>query len=473
MIDGLPDRIGPHRIDGVLGRGASGVVYRGYDEALDRPVAVKLLTDDLDPEARQRFEIEAKAAARIVHPNVVQVFGAGTHEDDAYITLELVEGVPLSAVLDAKETLSWGAAIDVALQVAEGLAAAEACGVLHRDIKPHNLLVTDSGLVKIADFGLAKILDAPSSLTESGTTLGTPHYMSPEQGQGKARDARSDQYALGATLYHLLTGAPPFDADTAVATIFLHASEAVPPLCERAPECPAALAEIVERMLAKAPEDRFEDFDQLLDALSALSADEPADLAQIVAAAAVPQPEPMPVARSGARDRVALVAMAVLAIAVIAAATHSAESRTSEVAPRRPIAAPAIPVSTFDPQRDPFDPPPEPPVAEKPKKAEKKRSTPKGAFARNVQNLTRGGSTAVRAARSLAEQNDQRATPALIRALASNDARVAKAAAEALGELGDIRAIEPLAKAATESRSEDVRAAAEAARQRLWHVEER
>ncbi len=469
MARPLPHSIGSYRVDGLLGRGASGVVYRAWDEALERAVAIKVLTD-LDPEARGRFTIEAKAAARIIHPNVVQVHGVGTHEDDAFITQELVDGHPLSTILDADRTLGADAAIDVAIQVAEGLAAAEAVGVLHRDVKPHNLLVTHDGLVKIADFGLAKILDAPSSYTADGTTLGTPHYMSPEQGQGKALDARSDQYALGASLYHLLTGAPPFDADTAVATIFLHTNEPLPPIASRAPDCPPGLAAIVERMLAKDPEDRFDSFAALVDALTALESDHEGHLAALVADAVKDEAPATPRVTNRARlERFALAATAVVAVGVIAAATKPA--RTLEKSGAAPIAAPAveIPVVDVDDARDPFAPKPTPGIAAAQPPPPPRRATTVRGYLRE---LKRGGPRAVKAARALGEQSDQRATLPLITALERGDTEVAVAAAHALGRLGDIRAIEPLAKASKSAPSTEVRSAAAAAHKRLWHVEE-
>ncbi len=263
-----PEQIDGYRIDGVLGRGSTAVVLRAHDVELDRPLALKLLFADLDDDARARFALEARAASRLTHPNVVQVFAAGDYGGRAYLAQELVDGLPLSAILELRGALSPEATADLGLQIAEALAAAERAGVLHRDIKPDNILIDDDGRAKLADFGLARILAAPSRLTSDGTTLGTPHYMSPEQGAGEPLDARSDQYALGATLYHLLAGAPPFDAEQAL-TILLHHREApLPPLTE----CPARLASIVEKMLAKAPDDRFASFDEVIEALGSIEA---------------------------------------------------------------------------------------------------------------------------------------------------------------------------------------------------------
>lgn len=271
-VDSWPEHIDGYRIDGVMGRGSTAVVLRAHDLELDRPLALKLLFADLDDDARARFALEARAASRLAHPNVVQVFAAGAYDGRAYLAQELVDGLPLSAMLEVRGHLSPEATVELGLQVAHALWAAEQAGVIHRDIKPDNILVDDEGHAKLADFGLARILAAPSRLTSDGTTLGTPHYMSPEQGEGAALDARSDQYALGATLYHLLTGAPPFDAEQAVTLLLMHRERRLPPLTERAPDCPPRLASIVEKMLAKQPAERFETFEHVIEALDSVAA---------------------------------------------------------------------------------------------------------------------------------------------------------------------------------------------------------
>lgn len=270
-----PEHIDGYRIDGVMGRGSTAVVLRAHDVDLDRPLALKLLFADLDDDARARFALEARAASRLAHPNVVQVFAAGAYDGRAYLAQELVDGLPLSAMLEVRGALSPEATVELGLQIARALAAAEDAGVLHRDIKPDNILVDDEGHAKLADFGLARILAAPSRLTSDGTTLGTPHYMSPEQGAGLPLDARSDQYALGATLYHLLAGAPPFDAEHALAILLLHRDAPPPPL----DGCPRRLASIVEKMLAKSPDERFAGFPAVIDALESVEAmpDQPVD----------------------------------------------------------------------------------------------------------------------------------------------------------------------------------------------------
>lgn len=479
-LSALPDSIGGYRVEGVLGRGASGLVLRVKDETLDRSLALKLLTDDVDAEARGRFLIEARAAARIAHPNVVQVYAVGEHEGRAFITQELVEGYPLSSLLEVKGQLSARAVVDIGLQVAEGLRRASEVGVLHRDVKPQNLLVTDDGTVKLADFGVAKLLDAPSALTDDGTTVGTPHYMSPEQGQGKSLDARSDQYALGATLYHLLVGEPPFDADNVLSLLLKHVQEPLPPIRGRAPECPEAVAVVVERMLAKDPGQRFADFTEVIAALEGThpvedpAAGTPVVLALVEAATkegkprlpteALPALEGRPPAPRSVADRVIgigvlLAAAAVLAVTQLDRADDRRVTRSEAPAVVEPPEAPA--------------PTPKVIVAEAPEVPAPKR--PLRLEAQSVPELSRSldkePAVAERAALELGRRGDQSATPSLIRAVERGSPKVAAAAAWALGELGDIRAVEPLQRAKARGGPKAVEEAAAQALQKLWHVE--
>jgi hypothetical protein len=455
----IPQTIEGYRVESVLGRGASGVVLRVRDEALDRSIALKLLTDDLDEEARARFLIEAKAAARIIHPNVVQVFAVGSHEGRSFITQELVDGYPLSMLLEANGRLSPAAVVDVAIQVASGLARAAEVGVLHRDVKPQNLLITEEGLVKLADFGLAKILNAPSQLTESGTTLGTPHYMSPEQGQGLLLDPRSDQYSLGATLYHLICGRPPFDDENALVLLMKHKEAPLPPVRELAPECPEALAAIVERMLAKSPEDRFTDFEEVLEALESVDAPSSEEHESIrVLLEGVEKSEPPPPAKSPVPAWVINGAVVLCAIAVVGAAvyrgrqvafTHAQRMAIREEMPPIEIARPLVPEQA------------------KAKPAQR----PLSRMERLLEELADPRS-AVSAARELGELGDQRATQPLIEAARSRTERIAVAALDALGELGDIDAIGPLEELASSGRTATIREAAERAKARLYSVED-
>jgi serine/threonine-protein kinase len=492
----LPERIADYRVEGVLGRGADGIVLRVRDTRLDRPAALKLLNTAADAEARARFMIEARAAGRIIHPNIVQVFSIGEHDGHAFIVAELVDGCPVSELLEVRGRLSPRSVIEIGIQAARGLSRAARAGVVHRDVKPHNLLVTEDGQVKITDFGLAKLLESPSALTETGTTLGTPHYMSPEQGQARALDARSDQYSLGATLYHLLAGRPPFDAETPLAILLKHLEEQVAPLAAAAPECPEELAAVVEKMLAKRPDDRFPDFDAAIAALeSATAAIDAADRAELAAEVAMlperdtaehnivrtiaDQPaaafEDDALAVSASQlaaaewtkvaERLFALGAVAAAVAIVLVALDrqpepTPDTRVAAAAPRfrvpEPQVLPAAPPRPFGPQA--------PAVAAQP-------SLQKATRAELVAALESGGPSGADAARILGEGRDQSATPSLIQALGSADPRIASAAATALGELLDVRAIEPLESLAQHSTSRRVQDAARRALQRLWRVE--
>ena len=248
---------GRYRLMDRVGEGGMAVVYRAMDELLGRVVAVKMLREQFtaDREFVERFRREAQAAARLSHPHVVQVFDVGQDQGGHYIVMEFVDGKSLKQVLRERGRLSPEAAVAVALGVAKALAHAHRHGLVHRDIKPHNILITAEGLVKVADFGIARAASA-ASLTDSGTILGSVHYFSPEQARGQTIGAPSDIYSLGIVLYEMLAGHVPFTADSPVAVALKHIHDPVPPLGERVPGIPPALERAVMHALAKAPGDR-------------------------------------------------------------------------------------------------------------------------------------------------------------------------------------------------------------------------
>ena len=255
----------------LLGRGGMGFVYLAYDTSLDREVAVKTLAPELagDAAVLSRFYNEARAGARIHHANVVAIYHVGCDQGQPYFAMEYVEGKTLADRLDRGERLAPHEALEVVLAAAKGLAAAHRRGIVHRDVKPSNLLLAEDGTVKIADFGLAKSLAIDSELSTPGTILGTPAYMSPEQAAGKAVDHRSDVYSLGVTFYHLLAGRRPFDDRTPVRLLAAHL-EREPEAVERlAPDCPPRIARVVRRMMEKDQAGRPQTYDALLAALEA------------------------------------------------------------------------------------------------------------------------------------------------------------------------------------------------------------
>jgi eukaryotic-like serine/threonine-protein kinase len=251
-----------YRLLSRIATGGMGEVWRAEDTVLDREVAVKILKHEYadDPTFRNRFQAEARHAAGLSHHNIASVFDFGeTGEEDGsgvqrpFLVMELVPGQPLSELLRSGDPMPPEQAVDLVAQVADGIAAAHAMGIVHRDVKPANLLVTPDGTVKITDFGIARVTDG-ASVTLTGQIIGTPHYISPEQAEGASATAASDIYALGVVLYECLAGRRPFNRDTPIQVALAHVREPVPAL---GPEVPGWLRAVVDRALAKRPEDRF------------------------------------------------------------------------------------------------------------------------------------------------------------------------------------------------------------------------
>lgn len=235
-----------------------GAVYLARHEGLRKPVAVKVLSERLagDRAFVARFLREARLAARLEHPNVVAVHDAGKQHGVYYITMQYVEGRSLEEVLKERGRIPVPEALAVIRDVARALDAAHRMGIVHRDIKPGNILLARDGTVKVADFGLAREGDGRSSVSEPGEVLGTPYYMSPEQAQGEPVDARSDLYSLGATLYHMVTGRRLFEGTTPISIVLKHVYEEPVPPERLAPKLPKELCDLLERSLRKNPEER-------------------------------------------------------------------------------------------------------------------------------------------------------------------------------------------------------------------------
>jgi len=266
--------LGGYRLARRLGSGAMADVYLAEQVSLGRQVALKVLRAETTrhPAAVERFEQEARAAASLVHGNIVQIHEVACLDGVHFLAEEYVAGPSLKAWLAARGPLDARQAVWVLAQVGSALARSAERGIVHRDIKPENLLLTTAGEVKVADFGLARVLTENVELTQEGMTLGTPLYMSPEQGEGRAVDARSDLYSLGATIYHLLVGRPPYAGPSAVAVVMAHIKEPLVPLATVRPDLPVGLCAIVDRLLAKSAEDRFQSPQELLRAVEPLEA---------------------------------------------------------------------------------------------------------------------------------------------------------------------------------------------------------
>lgn len=269
-MDNTPQVIGGCRILKKLGQGGMGAVYRAEHQTLGRQVALKLLPAEFsqNTESVQRFLREARAAAQLQHPNIVPVYDAGEQGGQYYISMALVEGASLAAMVKQVPYLTEPVGLAYLEQAATGLAVAHAAGLVHRDIKPDNMLVGHDGILKIADFGLVSDGAGASGLTQTGAMLGTPTYMSPEQCEGRKADARSDLYSLGAAFYKILTGDAPFVAPTPIAVLFKHAHEPTPDPRSKNPALSEQTAQILLRLMAKKPEERFQNAQELVIALA-------------------------------------------------------------------------------------------------------------------------------------------------------------------------------------------------------------
>jgi len=254
----LPKAIGAYRIQGRLGQGAMGVVFKGVHETLERPAAVKLLPPELaqNPEYVSRFLREARVIATLRHDHIVQVYDAGAFEGKYFIAMELVEGTSLAGYLQEKNVLDEKEGVELLHQAAEGLAAAHAQGLVHRDIKPENLLLDQKGNLRIVDFGLVMESASTTQLTATGACLGTPMFMSPEQADGEKADERSDLYSLGITFYRALAGQVPFSSPTVMNLLFKHKFEAPPDPRKIKPGLSEDIANLLLTMMAKRREDR-------------------------------------------------------------------------------------------------------------------------------------------------------------------------------------------------------------------------
>jgi eukaryotic-like serine/threonine-protein kinase len=313
---------GRYRLERRLGHGGMASVYLGHDSELDRPVAVKLLAENAVGEAglRQRFVREARVAARLSHPNVVSVFDAGEDEGRPYIVMEHVEGETLSELVARRGRLPPEEARELALQAARGLAHAHAARLVHRDVKPQNLLLRGDGTLKIADFGIARAAEG-TALTQAGTVLGTAAYIAPEQALGEQATPASDVYSLGAVLYELLTGRPPLEVRSLED---LAKERTIAPVRELAPEVPRDLEDVVMRCLARNPAYR------------------PADLERELAPGEPPT-RALPASPKAQRRRLWLGLAVAAAVAAILLAVTLTGGKSSKQPPPRPRAVPQIP----------------------------------------------------------------------------------------------------------------------------------
>ena len=249
-----------------IGNGGMATVYKATDLVLKRYVAVKILRDEFttDEEFIRRFETEAQSAARLTHPNIVSIYDVGVDNGIYYIVMELIQGKTLKEIIvEERGPLPWKWSVNVAIQIASALEMAHKNNIIHRDIKPHNIIITEDGIAKVTDFGIAKAV-SNSTITAFGTTIGSVHYFSPEHARGGYTDAKSDLYSLGVVMYEMVTGKVPFDADTPVSVALKHMQEDPIPPIEENPNLPEAVDKIVMKAMKKDPMLRYQTATEML-----------------------------------------------------------------------------------------------------------------------------------------------------------------------------------------------------------------
>ena len=253
-----------------IGSGGMATVYKAKDKILKRFVAVKILRDEFttDEEFIKRFEGEAQSAAKLTHPNIVSIFDVGVDGNSHYIVMELIKGKTLKEIIVEEEgPLPWKWSVNVAIQIASALEMAHRNSIIHRDIKPHNIIITEDGIAKVTDFGIAKAV-SNSTITAFGTTIGSVHYFSPEHARGGFTDVKSDIYSLGVVMYEMVTGQVPFDADTPVSVALKHMQEQPKIPKELNENLPVAVNSIIMKALKKDPNLRYETATNMLEDLN-------------------------------------------------------------------------------------------------------------------------------------------------------------------------------------------------------------
>lgn len=266
-----------YKIIGKLGQGGMATVYKAHELSLNRVVALKVLSAQLsgDQDYIKRFEREAQAAAKLNHPNIVQIYSIGSEENLFYFAMEYIKGKSLADIKQEDQIVNPNKAIPIIKQVADALGEAHKAGLVHRDIKPSNIMIDSSGRAKVTDFGIAYVSDAKTKLTRDGSVIGTPEYLSPEQCEGKTVDQRSDIYSLGVTFYELLSGKTPYMAETPVSTLMKIVKGDFPPLKEVNPNVPEAVNTIVGKMMETDVDKRYQSMAEVIGALDSAAANIP------------------------------------------------------------------------------------------------------------------------------------------------------------------------------------------------------
>jgi serine/threonine-protein kinase len=322
---------GRYTLEELCGSGGMSSVYRAHDSLLERDVAIKILHSSYleDGNAVERFRREAQSVAQLSHPNVVTIIDRGEEDGHQFIVFEYVPGNTLKDYVARRGPLPPGEALSLAIEVGKGLAYAHRQGIVHRDVKPQNVILNGDGLPKVTDFGIARSVDVEKGITQTGTVVGTSDYIAPEQASGGPAVPESDVYGLGCVLFELLTGSTPYSGGGFVDVAMQHIHSPTPSVLERRPEVPTRLAAAVERAMAKDPADRFPSMDDLVAELEACRAGlgRPADETTAVvpeAAAPAPPARPVPPAARRPRRRVAATLLPILLGLLVAGAVAAA-----------------------------------------------------------------------------------------------------------------------------------------------------
>jgi serine/threonine protein kinase len=314
---------GRYELEELVGKGGMSSVYRAHDRLLERTVAIKILHEhhSRDSDYVERFRREARIAARVQHPNIVTVIDRGQADGRQFIVFEYVDGENLKQLVEREGRLPVRTALELAIEIGRALAFAHQNGLVHRDVKPQNVLL-GNGDIKVTDFGIARSVDVRSGLTETGTVLGTSDYIAPEQASGRPVDALSDVYSLGIVLWELLAGAPPYTGESFLAVAMRHVNDPVPGISSVRPDVPPRLETALRRAMAKDPADRFGSMNEFVAELQACQEGlgQPDSDRTAIIPAAVPTPRPRPRARRSWRAPLLVLALGLAAIAAAVAA---------------------------------------------------------------------------------------------------------------------------------------------------------